>query len=561
MNQSKAIAILKSGRNVFLTGSAGAGKTYVLNQYINYLKEHKIGVAITASTGIAATHMNGMTIHSWAGIGIKDEISINQMTKLKEKKFFRDKMDNVKVLIIDEISMLHRNQLELVNRVLKFFKENELAFGGIQVIFSGDFFQLPPIGNQEETSRQKFAFMSDAWLEAEPVICYLTEQHRQSENDLNTILNEIRNGEVSQRSIDLLESRVEFHPDEGEQETKLFTHNADVERINKSHLEQIGSSSKFFPAVLKGNEGLLEILKKSVLAPENLELKTGAQVMFIKNNYEVGYVNGTLGRVTGFTEKGNPLVKTLDNDLIEAKAETWAIEDETGKPLASFVQIPLRLAWAITVHKSQGMTMDAAMIDLSRAFEKGQGYVALSRLRDLSGLKLRGLNQTALEVDELAMRADFRFRELSQEWDDSLDEKDLANEFRSFIVHSGGITDKKELAKQKEKLTQKGKAEKVSTYQLTKKLVEEKLTIEQMAERRGLGKGTILSHLIHIAEINDEIDLEMYRPSAKIFEKVKAAAEKQAKEEKISSAKIYTELKNEVSFDDIKQAMIFLIRK
>lgn len=561
MNQSKALAILKSGRNVFLTGSAGAGKTYVLNQYITYLKEHKIPVAITASTGIAATHMNGQTIHSWAGIGIKDEISIKQMSNLKEKKYFRDKMDNVKVLIIDEISMLHRNQLELVNRVLKFFKENEMAFGGIQVIFSGDFFQLPPIGNQEETSRQKFAFMSDAWLEAEPVICYLTEQHRQSENDLNTILNEIRNGEVSQRSIDLLESRVEFHPDEGVQETKLFTHNADVERINKNYLEQIGSSSRFFPAVLKGSDGLLEILKKSVLAPENLELKTGAQVMFIKNNYEAGYVNGTLGRVTGFNDKGNPLVKTIDNDLIEAKAETWAIEDETGKPLASFVQIPLRLAWAITVHKSQGMTMDAAIIDLGRAFEKGQGYVALSRLRDLSGLKLRGLNQTALEVDELAMRADFRFRELSQEWDDSLEEKQLENEFRSFIVHCGGITDKKELAKQKEKLTQKNKAEKVSTYQLTKKLVEEKLTIEQMAERRGLGKGTILSHLIHIAEINDEIDLEMYRPSATIFEKVKSAAQKQAKEEKTSLAKIYNDLNKEISFDEIKQAMIFLNRK
>lgn len=561
MNQSKALAILKSGRNVFLTGSAGAGKTYVLNQYITYLKEHKIPVAITASTGIAATHMNGQTIHSWSGIGIKDEISIKQMSNLKEKKYFRDKMDNVKVLIIDEISMLHRNQLELVNRVLKFFKENEMAFGGIQVIFSGDFFQLPPIGNQEETSRQKFAFMSDAWLEAEPVICYLTEQHRQSENDLNTILNEIRNGEVSQRSIDLLESRVEFHPDEGEQETKLFTHNADVERINKNYLEQIGSSSRFFPAVLKGSDGLLEILKKSVLAPENLELKTGAQVMFIKNNYEAGYVNGTLGRVTGFNDKGNPLVKTIDNDLIEAKAETWAIEDETGKPLASFVQIPLRLAWAITVHKSQGMTMDAAMIDLGRAFEKGQGYVALSRLRDLSGLKLRGLNQTALEVDELAMRADFRFRQLSQEWDDSLEEKQLENEFRSFIVHCGGITDKKELAKQKEKLTQKNKAEKVSTYQLTKKLVEEKLTIEQMAERRGLGKGTILSHLIHIAEINDEIDLEMYLPSATIFEKVKSAAQKQAKEEKTSLAKIYNDLNKEISFDEIKQAMIFLNRK
>jgi len=558
MLQSKALSILKSGRNVFLTGSAGAGKTYVLNQYINYLKEHKVGVAVTASTGIAATHMNGQTIHSWSGIGVRDEVSVKHLSNLKEKKYFRDKMDSVKVLVIDEISMLHRNQLDLVNRVLKYFKGNELAFGGIQVVFSGDFFQLPPIGNEPESSRQKFAFMSDAWLESEPAICYLTEQHRQSENDLNTILNEIRNGSVTQKSIDLLESRVEFHPDEGEQETRLYTHNADVDRINQMYLEQIGSSSRFFPAMVKGNEALIEMLKKSVLALENLELKTGAQVMFVKNNYEVGYVNGTLGRVTGFTEKGNPLVKTFDNDLIEARAETWAIEDEGGKPLASFVQIPLRLAWAITVHKSQGMTLDRAMIDLSRAFEKGQGYVALSRLRDLQGLKLRGLNQTALEVDELAMRADKRFRELSQEWDDSLEEKDLANEFKGFIIHCGGITDKKELAKQKERLSLKNKAEKVSTYQITKKLVEEKLSLEEIIEKRGMVKGTILSHIIHIAETDSDIDLEMYRPADDVIDKVQKVVSKQSKEEKLSLGKLYSDLNKEIGYDDIKQALIFI---
>ncbi len=569
MTQSKALAILKSGRNVFLTGSAGAGKTYVLNQYIKYLKEHKVGVAVTASTGIAATHMNGQTIHSWSGIGIRDEVSVRHLSNLKEKKYFREKMEQVKVLVIDEISMLHRNQLDLVNRVLKFFKENEMAFGGIQVVFSGDFFQLPPIGNEEETSRQKFAFMSDAWLEAEPVICYLTEQHRQSENDLNLILNEIRNGEVTQKSIDLLESRVEFHPDEGEQETKLFTHNADVDRINHMFLEQIGSASRFFPAKVKGNEALIEMLKKSVLALDNLELKTGAQVMFVKNNYEVGYVNGTLGRISGFTDKGHPLVKTFDNDLIEAKPETWAIEDETGKPLASFVQVPLRLAWAITVHKSQGMTLDKAMIDLSRAFEKGQGYVALSRLRDLQGLKLRGLNQTALEVDELAMRADKRFRELSQEWDDSLEEKSLEGEFRSFILYSGGIVDKRELAKQKEKIAMKGKAEKVSTYQITKNLVLQGMDIEEMAEKRGLTKGTVLSHLIRISETDKEIDLERFRPSEELIEKVREAVAKQGSVEKPSLTRILSDLKKSMSsvshlkigFDEIKQAQIFLNRK
>lgn len=554
MNQSKALAILKSGRNVFLTGSAGAGKTYVLNQYIQYLKEHRIAVAVTASTGIAATHMNGQTIHSWSGIGIKDEVTLRQLSNMKEKKYFRDKMDAVKVLVIDEISMLHRNQLDLVNRVLKFFKGNELAFGGIQVVFSGDFFQLPPIGNEEETSRQKFAFMSDAWLEAEPAICYLTEQHRQSENDLNDILNEIRNGEVSQRSIDLLESRIEFHPDEGETETKLFTHNADVDRINQMYLEQIGSATKVFPAVVKGNEVLIEMLSRSVLALEKLELKTGAQVMFVKNNYEMGYVNGTMGRISGFNDKGNPLVKTFDNELIEAKPETWAIEDETGKALASFVQVPLRLAWAITVHKSQGMTLYKAMIDLGRAFEKGQGYVALSRLRDLQGLKLRGLNQTALEVDELAMKADKRFRELSDEWDKAYSEKSLEQEFAGFIKYSGGTMDKREIAKTKEKLAQKGKAEKESTYQTTKKLVEIKMSLDDIVEKRGLGKGTILSHLIRIAETDLEIDLEMYKPKDEIFKLIKKELKKNPQ---IGLSQLYNALDKKVSYDDIKQGLIF----
>lgn len=558
MIQSKALAIMKSGRNVFLTGSAGAGKTYVLNQYIQYLKEHKVPVAVTASTGIAATHMNGQTIHSWSGIGIRDEISFKQLNNLKLRKYFTKKMDAVQVLVIDEISMLHRNQLDMVNKVLKFFKGNQLAFGGIQVIFAGDFFQLPPIGNNEESSRQKFAFMSDAWLETEPLICYLTEQYRQTENELNNILNEIRAGNVSLNSLDLLQTRLDVHPDEGEMETKLFTHNADVDRINLAYLNQINNSSRHFKATFKGNPVLIEMLKKSVLALENLELKTNARVMFIRNNYEAGFVNGTLGIVSGFTDKGFPLVKTFDNELIEAKQEIWAIEDESGKPLASFTQIPLRLAWAITVHKSQGMTLDSAMIDLSKAFERGQGYVALSRLRDLSGLKLKGFNQTAIEVDSLAKRADERFRELSQEWDDSLEEKDLENEFNGFIKHCGGTIDKVEIAKSKEKLIQKGKIEKESTYQLTKKLIKKKMSIVEIAEERGLTESTILSHLIRISETDSEINLEKYKPEENILEKVKEVVGKQDKTTKLSLTKIYNELNQQISYEEIKQSLIFI---
>ena len=162
MLQEKALAILKSGKNVFLTGSAGTGKTYVLNQYIEYLKERKITVAITASTGIAATHMNGMTIHSWAGIGVKEHLTNANLVSMRSKKYLKDHLEKVKVLILDEISMLHKNQLNLVDTVLKYFKNNDEPFGGIQVVLCGDFFQLPPIGNQGELSRDKFSFMSEA---------------------------------------------------------------------------------------------------------------------------------------------------------------------------------------------------------------------------------------------------------------------------------------------------------------------------------------------------------------------------------------------------------------
>jgi len=182
MHQEKALAILKSGKNVFLTGSAGTGKTYVLNQYIEYLKERKVVVAVTASTGIAATHMNGMTIHSWAGIGVKEFITQGNLVSMKSKKYLKDHLEKVKVLIIDEISMLHKNQLNAVDVVLRFFKDNEEAFGGIQVVVCGDFFQLPPIGRQGETSRDKFAFMSEAWVKSSFNLCYLTEQYRQSDN-------------------------------------------------------------------------------------------------------------------------------------------------------------------------------------------------------------------------------------------------------------------------------------------------------------------------------------------------------------------------------------------
>lgn len=558
MQQSKALAILKSGRNVFLTGSAGAGKTYVLNQYINYLKQHGIAVATTASTGIAATHMNGQTIHSWAGIGIKDYVSDRYLASLRDKKYFRDKMDKVKVLIIDEISMLHRNQLDAVDYVLKFFKQNDEPFGGVQVVFSGDFFQLPPIGEEWEESRDKFCFMSDAWVNSKVHICYLTTQYRQTNNALNDILNEIRSGVISQKMIDLLESRIEYFPDEIDSQTRLYTHNMDVDRINKGQLHNIDSTTKTFEAKVAGNPALVEVLKKSVLAEENLELKIGAKVMFVRNNFDVGFVNGTLGNVTGYTDKDEPIIKSLDGEFYIAKPETWAIEDEGGKALASFTQVPLRLAWAITIHKSQGMTLDSAFIDLSKAFEKGQGYVALSRLRDLNSLTLHGLNQTALEIDSLAMKADRRFQELSNMIDEKLDEKELQDSWASFIRYSGGTFDKKQIAKNIEKNKNSDKVKKKSTVEITLEYVREGLSLEEISEKRGLTSSAIVDHIGKIKEIEPDLDYSKYKPSDKIIDMVRLAYSEIEFEENKVLKPIYDYLNGEIGYEDIKKALLFI---
>lgn len=557
MQQEKALAILKSGKNSFLTGSAGTGKTYVLNQYISYLKERKVAVAVTASTGIAATHMNGMTIHSWAGIGVKEFITQGNLVSMKSKKYLKTHLEKVKVLIIDEISMLHLNQLNAVDVVLRYFNDDLMPFGGVQVVLCGDFFQLPPIGKQGETSKEKFAFMSESWVKASMAVCYLTEQYRQSDNDLNLILNEIRTGKISKKSYSKLKKTAGNKLKAEDEPTKLYTHNYDVDRINAEHLSKLPGIPKSFTAKTSGNKKLVDTLKKSVLAGENLDFKIGAKVMFVKNDKEKRYVNGSLGTIIGFNEEGNPSVKLLDGKTIFTEKENWSIIDDGGKTLASYNQIPLRLAWAITVHKCQGMTLDAAEIDLSKTFEMGQGYVALSRLKKLENLELKGLNEMALRVDALAHKADVRFQELSADADNQfrLDELELIA--KAFLRDNGGLIDKKEITKHKNKLKEKASA-KQSTYEITLIHLKQSVSLKEIAEARGLSVGTIAGHLIKIVKDNPTENLNFYKPKAAVLKKVKAVYDEQPKSAPISLNAIYGKLGGAVSYDEIKLAVAFL---
>jgi len=566
MFQEKALAILKSGKNVFLTGSAGTGKTYTLNLFIKYLKDHKVPVAVTASTGIAATHMNGTTIHSWSGIGIKDVLTHENLKSLATKQYLTKNIRNTHILIIDEISMLHRKQLDLVNQVLKYIRNSAKPFGGMQVVFAGDFFQLPPVSREQEPSREKFAFMSKAWVDAAPTVCYLTEQFRQKNNELNVILNQIRANEIDEEAVQLLqETRSNQHTIDP---TKLYSHNADVDSMNEQELKALEADEEVFFAKKKGNEKMLAGFTKSLIVQEKLILKKGAKVMFLKNDHERGVMNGTLGVVTDFGKDAEgdgpyPLVQLMDKRKILATPEIWSINNEKGTPIVSFEQVPLRLAWAITVHKSQGMTLEAAEIDLGKAFEPGQGYVALSRLKELAGLRLLGINRMAIEVDPLAFKADQRFQELSGDID-QIPEEDFKAEWENHILSSGGTTDEKELKKHRTKRAAKEK--KQNTFEVTKEMVEAGKSLAEISKERGMALGTMQGHILKISEKWPDVDISAYKPDEVLMKRIQKAYKKHdtGNEEKYSgdgrlkSVYIFNELDKKVDYGTIKLAYAFL---
>ncbi len=499
MLQSQALDILKMGKNVFISGPAGSGKTYVINEYVKYLREHAVEVAVTASTGIAATHIGGMTIHSWSGLGIRDTLTDYDIDDLMERQYLYKRFHKTQVLIIDEVSMLHNYRLDLIDWICRQMKHSEKPFGGMQIILCGDFFQLPPVtrGSNRvftdepfgQTVESEFAYKSQSFLASKFVICYLEEQHRQKDNTYLGILNQIRENRVSPRTVELLKSRLNVISDESGNSTRLYTHNIDVDVVNKKHLDLIPGTSKKFYMTSKGSGGLSETLKKSCLSPEELELKVGAKVMFTKNHPEGLYVNGTLGVVKEFNSYGEPVVLTNSGMEISVVSQSWKIEEE-GKVKAEITQYPLRLAWAITVHKSQGMSLDSMEVDLSKSFVKGMGYVALSRVRSLEGMKLLGFNDMSLLVDPEVLEMDKKFRELSV---DAVE--DLKNFPKAKVLEAQKEWLKKIEPEEKVKIKKKEKELKKSTHEITLEMLENQIPLKDIAKARGVKEETIVSHI------------------------------------------------------------------
>ena len=405
MKQTLALEIMLAGRHVFLTGAAGSGKTYVLNQFIRLAKHEGKYVSVTATTGLAATHLGGTTIHSWSGIGIHDELPGHFVENLSKGR--REIIEKTDVLIIDEISMLHDYRLDMIDEACRLVRRQpELPFGGIQVVMSGDFFQLPPV-NRQDSREGGFVVNSNAWKEIEPVVCYLGEQHRQDDGSaLIEILNAFRAGDVRRRHAEQLLARAEVEPDADHGYTELHTVNIDVDKINAKRLAELEGDQLSFEQTTTGSANYVENLQRSVLAPPVLKLKLGALVMTVKNSPDKKYFNGSIGQIVAFDPHTNyPMVAFRNGREVAIEPDTWELRDGEKKR-AGITQLPLRLAWAITVHKSQGMTLDAAVIDLRKAFVEGMGYVALSRVRSLDSLYLRGINQMALRVSRDALEID-----------------------------------------------------------------------------------------------------------------------------------------------------------
>jgi ATP-dependent DNA helicase PIF1 len=413
-DQKRAVDLALSGKSFFLTGAGGTGKSYTIRSIIEALNKENKDVALTAMTGCAALLLGkgAKTLHSWAGIGLGKEPVDVILTKLRKSFKAKKGWQASDTLIIDEVSMMQPELLDKLDQIGKAILRSDKPFGGLQLIMVGDMYQLPPV-NKENNSGTFFVFESQAWKDTIHDAVVLQTIHRQNDPAFLKILDEARAGKLSQESIKTLETRktnewkkLEIKP------TLLFTKRADVEQINIDQLQKCEGEDRVYRArTCKSQKYLLshstpqitdyavdKMDKSGAYVPE-LTLRKGAQVMLLTNKHmEFGLVNGSRGVIESFTESMIPLpmVKFRNGQILTIDHHTWASEEIDGLERQ---QIPLRLAYAITIHKAQGATLDCALIDIGKnTFEYGQAYVALSRVKSLDCLYIWDLDPSAFMV-------------------------------------------------------------------------------------------------------------------------------------------------------------------
>ena len=381
--QQEALIQIQSGSNVFLTGSAGTGKSFVIHKVIEWAKSLKMEIGITASTGQAAYLLNGRTVHSFLGIGLANKPVDILVDDLKNKKLDKfESLQRLRLLIIDEISMINAELLDLISEYLSKIRECDLPFGGCQVVLCGDFCQLPPVEG-------KYCFVSASWKAANIQTIVLEELVRQDGDPVfQLVLDEVRWGNCSDETLATLQKQKDKEFENGIVPTKLFSINADVDRINQREYEKLvesGAEKRLYKtAYSKGK--MAKPWADSVKIPESIELCIGAQIVVTWNiSFDDCIVNGTRGVVNALNEKSVGILLRNGKEVVIDYVKTVCEFDESIKVR----YMPLKLAYALSIHKSQGMTLDAVEMDLgSTIFEYGQAYTALSRARSLDSMKI-----------------------------------------------------------------------------------------------------------------------------------------------------------------------------
>lgn len=405
--QQIAFDIVSRGENVFITSAAGGGKSYFIKTIHKHFKETK-NIAITSTTGTSAILINGVTLYSYLGIGLGNSDVSSLFLMIKKRREILKRWRDLNILVIDEISMLSPVLFDKLENLARVIRRNELPFGGIQLILSGDFLQLPVVGDSNS-----FCFEATSWSKCVKHIIYFDENFRQEDLVFNKCLNEIRMGNISSETSKILRSRVnaKLENEYGILPTKIYSLNRDVDKENDEELNNL---------VLKNNDldfyeydltyevlsfdvkKIEETIKKSCNVPFTMQLCVGAQVMLLYNmDVENKLVNGSRGVVIGF-ENDLPKVRFMNGMILTIEYKIWSHE-ENGEIVLQWTQIPLKVAFAISTHKAQGFTVDYAEVDLSNIFENAQAYVALSRVRTLEGLSIKNFNKMCIRAHPKAI--------------------------------------------------------------------------------------------------------------------------------------------------------------
>lgn len=388
-DQDFAYKSMVKGHNLFVTGSAGTGKSAVIKLFYNIFKNSK-KISICSTTGISSILIGGTTLHSYLGIGIGKGSVYYLTQKIRKNAFLLKRWKELEILVIDEISMLSPELFDKLEEIARNLRKNDTPFGGIQLILTGDFLQLPCIDSE------KFCFEAESWNKCIDNVINFKEIIRQRDEKFQECLNNIRVGNINEKVISILQSCLDkkLKNKDGIKPTRLCALNRNVDKINQKELDKLDTDIYEYEIELKCNYKTPDFVKdkitKSSLAQKNLQICVGAQVMLLCNlDLENKLANGSRGIIVDFVED-LPVVKFLNGQERIIDYHSWDLEEDKKK--TTIEQIPLKLAYAISIHKSQGCSLDFVKLDLGNVFEYGQAYVALSRVKKLSGLSIKNVD-------------------------------------------------------------------------------------------------------------------------------------------------------------------------